>query len=152
MPHSPLLTPNPVWPSQPPSGPTSPSPHLVLIPSDHPTPHLATALICPTPIWPQLRCGLTSELPIWPLLLSASTPIWPLLLSGHPWPYLASAPIWPQPYPHLASAPVWPQFLVFPSGSSFHLAPASMSLFLKKIWRTWVFFVGPLIPLFWTSG
>ena len=22
----------------------------------------------------------------------------------------------------------------------------------KKIWRTWVFFVGPLIPLFWTSG
>ena len=25
-------------------------------------------------------------------------------------------------------------------------------LFLKFFWRTWVLFVGPLIPLFWTSG
>ena len=25
-------------------------------------------------------------------------------------------------------------------------------LFLKHFWRTWVLFVGPLIPLFWTSG
>ena len=25
-------------------------------------------------------------------------------------------------------------------------------LFFKIFWRTWVLFVGPLIPLFWTSG
>ena len=25
-------------------------------------------------------------------------------------------------------------------------------LFLKKIWRTFILFVGPLMPLFWTSG
>ena len=27
-----------------------------------------------------------------------------------------------------------------------------LELFLKNFWRTWVLFVGPLIPLFWTSG
>ena len=28
----------------------------------------------------------------------------------------------------------------------------TVTFFKKKFWRTWVLFVGPLIPLFWTSG